>query len=199
MDCGDKTVMKSISLLFKDKWVEISQADYLVPLRTGNEGKEVSTGMCKLCIKLSADDDWHVGTSALIGYYSEFNSEARTLSLQPMQGTSKLAVKTGSTPGVTLGDSFWTILFLSIANVAVLTILVLLCLAVYFNTNVLIDDDDNTGDSNASGGATDPANAPVPDQAVTIEEPEEGLSEDGITPLLMRKAKIDGIELEGLL
>ena len=89
MDCGDKKVMKTISLLFNDKWVEILPTDYLVPLRTGSNGNEVSTGMCKLCIELSSDSDWHVGSAALMNYYAEFDANLRTLSLQPLAGSVK--------------------------------------------------------------------------------------------------------------
>ena len=89
MDCGDKKVMKTISLLFNDKWVEILPTDYLVPLRTGSNGNEVSTGMCKLCIELSSDSDWHVGSTALMNYYAEFDANLRTLSLQPLAGSVK--------------------------------------------------------------------------------------------------------------
>lgn len=44
--------------------------DYLTPMLTKINNVKYPTGMCSLCIKLSSDNDWHVGTSALIGYYA---------------------------------------------------------------------------------------------------------------------------------
>lgn len=103
--------------------------------------------MCKLCIKLSSDDDWHVGSSALISYYAEFDLEQRTLRLEPQVGSNKPDVTSGSKPDIVLGDSIWTILILSLANVFVITAFVLLCLAVYFDTNVVFDDDTSLDDT----------------------------------------------------
>ena len=40
-----------------------------------------------------------------------------------------------------LGTSVWKVVLLSIANFITITVLVLLCLAVYFNTNILSDED----------------------------------------------------------
>ncbi len=45
------------------------------------DSKERLTGMCTLCLKQSADADWHVGTSLLMDYYAEFDYEAKALSL----------------------------------------------------------------------------------------------------------------------
>ena len=70
MNCGDKTTMRNINLLMDGKWVQIMTQDYLTPMLTKINNVKYQTGMCSLCVKLSSDDDWHVGTSALIGYYA---------------------------------------------------------------------------------------------------------------------------------
>ena len=49
----------------------------------------------------------------------------------------------GSSPEIVLGMSVWKVVVLSIANFITITVLVLLCLAVYFNTNILSDEDQN--------------------------------------------------------
>lgn len=77
----------------------------------------------------------------LISYYAEFDLERRTLRLEPQVGSNKPELTYGWKPDIVLGDSIWTILFLSLANVFVITAFVLLCLAVYFDTNVVFDDD----------------------------------------------------------
>ena len=200
MDCGDTKTLKTVSLLFSDKWVEILPTDYLVPLRTGINGVEVSTGMCKLCIELSSDNDWHAGTSLLMNYYSEFDFEARTLSLQPLSGTVKPSLQSGSTPSVVLGDSIFKILILSLANIGVLTVFVLLILASIFKKNIFIPDD---------GGDDNEQEAAVEDSAETA----DGDGEDGdtanadedeqpeieVAPVLIRNVKVGRSELEGLL
>ena len=73
MDCGDKSNLRNINLLINDKWVAIQATDYLIAMRTEVNTVKMPTGMCSLCLKLSSDNDWHVGTAALIGYYAEFD------------------------------------------------------------------------------------------------------------------------------
>lgn len=62
--------MQKLSILVNNYWIEISPSDYLTPVRTEFATKEVSTGMCRICIKKSWDTFWHIGTSALVGYYA---------------------------------------------------------------------------------------------------------------------------------
>ena len=133
--------MRNINLLIDGKWVTILTQDYLTPMVTKVVDKTLSTGMCNFCVKLSSDNDWHVGTSLLVGYYASFDFTSRKLSLQPLTGAKKSQVQTGSTPDLVLGTSVWKVVLLSIANFITITVLVLLCLAVYFNTNILSDED----------------------------------------------------------
>mmetsp|Transcript_10786 Transcript_10786/g.14512 ORF Transcript_10786/g.14512 Transcript_10786/m.14512 type:complete len:166 (+) Transcript_10786:1348-1845(+) len=148
-------------------------------------------------MELSWDDDWHVGTSALIGYYASFDYTTRELSLSPLTGGSKQTLKTGSKPDIVLGNDLFTILLLSIANAFVLTVLVLLCLAVYFNTNVLADDDQNS-----ETNAAEEASPELPDEAVEAEEIEDADDSSSNFQLLSKTAKksrVSAAELEGLL
>lgn len=76
VDCGDTQNMQNIQLLVNGYWIEIAQNDYLniIPT-TYNSDDSRSTGACRVCLKPSWDKGWHIGTSALIGYYTEFNFE----------------------------------------------------------------------------------------------------------------------------
>lgn len=49
-------------------------------------------------------------------------------------------VVSGTTPSLILGDNWITITILAVGNAVVIAALILLCLAVYFNTNVIVPD-----------------------------------------------------------
>ena len=138
-------------------------------------------------MKLSWDADWHVGTSALLGYYSSFDFTNRQLKLHPLTGGAKQQIEMkGSKPDIKLGDDTLTIVILSLSNAFVVTLLVLLCLAVYFNKNVFSPEDDQD-----ASAAVEPA----------PEEPsaENADAQDATTTSLLRKSKVSGHELEALL
>lgn len=88
VDCGDIQRMETIKLLISDYWVEIAAYDYINAVRI--EGTSRSSGFCRVCLKESWDDDWHVGTSMLVGYYTEFDFSESTISFSPMTSASKL-------------------------------------------------------------------------------------------------------------
>ena len=142
MDCSDKNTMRNINLLINGQWVSIATADYLTPVRTlQGQNKEMRpTGYCSMCLKLSPDNDWRVGTSLLVGYYSSFDFTNRQLSLHALKNSGKGQIVAGGQPSIVLGNSWWKITILALLNAFTIAVLVLLCLAVYFETNVLGDD-----------------------------------------------------------
>ena len=92
--CSDRQNMKQIRLLLGDKWVTIQPTDYLNPAYTTfGTATDVSTGACRVCIKQSWDNFWHVGTSMLVGYYAEFDFTNKQLGLQPLAAGTKISVE----------------------------------------------------------------------------------------------------------
>ena len=134
--CSDRQNMKQIRLLLGDKWVEIQPTDYLNPgyVNIGTV-TGASTGACRVCIKQSEDNFWHVGTSLLVGYYAEFDFNSRTLGLQPLASGTKISIEKGFAPARDIGASWWKITFLIFCNLAVIYTLVVLFLAVYTSNN----------------------------------------------------------------
>ena len=106
VDCGDVQNMLTIRYLVNDKWLETAVSDYLVPVTTEIAGVDRSTGLCSVCIKQSSDVYWHLGTSALIGYYSEFDMVARTIAFTPIDTSQKMDIVSGSRPSLVLGLSW---------------------------------------------------------------------------------------------
>ena len=134
--CGDRQNMKQIRLLLGDKWVEIQPTDYLNPAYVdfgANTG--TSTGACRVCIKQSWDNFWHVGTSLLVGYYAEFDFTNKQLGLQPLAAGTKISVETGTAPNRSIGISWFKVIFLAFCNIATIYTLVILFLAVYTSNN----------------------------------------------------------------
>jgi len=140
VDCGDSQNMRAFSLLVNDKWVEVSPIDYLNPIRTTFNSIESNTGQCRVCLKQSSDRFWHLGTSALVGYYSKFDFTNRQISLTPLSAASKQEVVTSSKPDRILGTSWVTVTLIAFGMSIVVAIFTLLILAVCFgigpfNTN----------------------------------------------------------------
>lgn len=137
VDCGDSQNMQNIQLLVNGKWVEIAQTDYLNVVTTEYNGSSRSTGACRLCLKESWDKKWHMGTSALIGYLTEFDFETKQVSMVPLASSTKLEVVLGATPDRVLGLSVFTVIVLVSAMVFVATAFVLLVMAVYCDFNII--------------------------------------------------------------
>ena len=136
VECGDMQNMKQVRLLLGDKWVEIQPTDYLNPARVNfGASTGLNTGACRVCIKQSWDNFWHVGTSLLVGYYADFDFTNRQLGLQPLASGAKVSVEIGSAPARNIGASWWKITFLIFCNGAVIYTLVVLFLAVYTDNN----------------------------------------------------------------
>lgn len=92
VDCGDVQNMLTMRYLVGDKWIETAVSDFLNPITTEIAGVQRSTGLCRVCIKQSPDVYWHLGTSALLGYYSEFDMLKRTIAFTPLDTTSKMDI-----------------------------------------------------------------------------------------------------------
>lgn len=122
--------MLRMRLLVNDKWIEVGLEDLLNPVYTEIGGVNKETGMCRVCLKLSPDVYWHLGTSALVGYYSEFNMVERTISFTPIDTSEKLDIVSGSKPDLILGLKWQTVLWISLAMATLITLFVLLCMAV---------------------------------------------------------------------
>ena len=85
--------MQNIQLLVNTHWVEISQIDYLIPVTTTFGSDETrKNGMCTICVKESWDKKWHMGTSALMNYYTEFDFSTKRVSFTPLSSGTKLDV-----------------------------------------------------------------------------------------------------------
>ena len=137
VDCGDSQVMQNIQLLINGMWVEIAQTDYLNVITTTYNSETRSTGACRLCLKESWDKKWHVGTSALVGYLTEFDFTTREISMVPLSSGTKLEVVAGTTPERVLGLSIFTVIVLTSAIVGVIAAFVLLVMAVYCDFNII--------------------------------------------------------------
>lgn len=136
VDCGDTQYMQNIQLLVNDHWVEIAQNDYLNVITTEYNSVQRSTGACRLCLKQSWDRDWHIGTSALMGYYTEFDFDTKQVSFTRLSSGSKLEVISGARPERVLGLNWTTVILLSSAIAFVMFIFVTLCMAVYCDFNL---------------------------------------------------------------
>ena len=133
VDCGDKQNMRALSLLVNDMWVEVSPIDYLNPIRATFNSIETNTGQCRVCLKQSSDTYWHLGTSALVGYYSKFDFTNRQISLTPLAAADKVEVVSSSKPDRILGLNLVTVTAIAIGMGTILAIFTLLILAVCFN------------------------------------------------------------------
>lgn len=132
VDCGDRNNMQTLRLLVNDYWVEISQFDYLTPIRTSYSTKQRSTGQCRLCIKQSSDRFWHLGTSAFIGYYTAFDFAKKTISFTPLSDANKRELEKSSKPDLVMGLNWVTVQLLALGIVLIITVFVLLCIAVCY-------------------------------------------------------------------
>lgn len=86
-----------------DKWVQIRAADYLVDSRILYASEQRLTGACKLCVQVSPDSNWHVGMSALVGYYTEFDYELKQMAMTPLLLGDKIAIVAGTAPTTIYG------------------------------------------------------------------------------------------------
>lgn len=105
-------------------------------------------------------------------------------------------MKSGTTPDLVLGDDWVTITLLILSNAVVITMLVLLCLAVYFNTNVIIPDepqDNSAADPNAA------SETPSSDAGTNETAADENSAEVIQAMSMIKKAKVTASELEGML
>ena len=118
-------------------WVEIAPNDYLNTVTTEYNGATRSTGVCRLCVKESWDKKWHMGTSALVGYYTEFDFHNTQVSFTRLSAGTKLEVVAGTRPDRVLGLSIFTVVVLSSAIAFVMTCFVLLVMAVYCDFNII--------------------------------------------------------------
>lgn len=147
VDCGDTQTMQNIQLLVNTHWVEIAQNDYLNAITTEYNGGTRPTGACRLCLKNSWDYNWHIGSSALVGYYTEFDYDEAQISFTPLSAGTKLEVVEGEQPDRILGLNLLTVGLLSAAIAVCMITFVLLIMAMWFDTNVfswLIPGGDST-------------------------------------------------------
>jgi len=113
VDCGDIQRMETIKLLIGGFWVEIAAYDYINAVRI--DGTRRSSGFCRVCLKESWDDDWHVGTSMMVGYYAEFDFSTATISFSPLASASKLdLVEDLETNSRRLGINYFMVSWLAI-------------------------------------------------------------------------------------
>lgn len=86
-----------------DKWVQIRASEYLIDARTLYASEMRLTGACKLCVQMSPDANWHVGMTALVGYYTEFDYELKQMAMSPLFLDEKLALVAGTAPETIYG------------------------------------------------------------------------------------------------
>lgn len=146
IDCGDSQNMQSLSLLMKDKWVNIATSDYLKPIKTTYNGAQRDTGLCQLCIKTSWDLYWHAGTTALMGYYAEFDFETRQLGLTPLSSSAKNELSVGDRPQKLLGTQLWKVIALSLGIFFFLALTVMIWLVAFRGINLFPCFDTKTSD-----------------------------------------------------
>merc|ERR1712003_265390 len=95
--------MEDLSLLVNGKWITIAASDYLIPIYDEYDSRERESGICQLCIKESSTTTWHIGTTALMGYYAEFDITDRTISFTPLASSGKDEVYAEEKPSRNLG------------------------------------------------------------------------------------------------
>ena len=78
-----------------------------------------------------------MGTSALVGYYTEFDFHNKQVSFTRLSAGTKLEVVAGTRPDRVLGLSIFTVVVLSSAIAFVMTCFVLLVMAVYCDFNII--------------------------------------------------------------
>ena len=103
-----------------------------------------------------------MGTSALIGYLTEFDFANKQVSMVPLDSGTKLEVVSGTTPDRVLGLSIFTVIVLSSAIVFVMTAFTLLVMAVYCDFNIITR---LFGGASASKTKSGDTNAELLDQA----------------------------------
>lgn len=96
-----------------------------------------STGACRVCIKESWDKKWHLGTSGLVGYLTEFDFDKKTVAMTPLTAGTKLQLEASEKPDRILGLSLFTVLLLCAAIAGVTIAFVLLVMAVYCDFNLI--------------------------------------------------------------